>query len=363
MKTYKKSPFIAAILLSFIIAGCSDSEVAKENKKDKEFATPVVTALVNQTSISATYHSTATLQSRNDAQVISRVTGIVEHLNVEEGDYVEKGQLLVEIDSRRYQLSLDKAQAELASLKLELSRLKKLQAKNLVSHDQIDKLTYSLQSATAARDLAALDLSDSQIKAPISGYIAQKMAKKGHFSQAYQQLLYIVNQQDLEAVLYVPEAQLANVQLNQKAVLTFSALPSNTFNAYVRSISPVIDNNSGTFKVILSLTNDKSVLKPGMFAQISVIFDTHDNSITVPSDSIIKRDGQQYVFTIQGDKALEVEVTTGYVQETFTEITSNLTPEHEIVIKGHRNLKNDALVEVINKPKADADSQTIAQAY
>lgn len=362
MQTYNKPLFIAALLLSVLITGCSNSEVAKEDEKDKEFATPVVTALVNQTSISSTYHSTATLESRNDAQVISRVTGIVEHLDAEEGDYVKKGQLLIKIDSRRYQLSLDKAQAELASINLELSRLKKLQARNLVSHDQIDKLTYSQQAATAARDLAALDLSDSHIKAPISGFIANKMVKKGHFSQSYQQLLYIVNQQDLQAVLYVPEAQLANVKLNQRAALKFSALPSQKFDAHVRSISPIIDNNSGTFKVILSLVNDKSILKPGMFAQISVIFDTHNNSITVPSDSIINRDGQQYVFTIKGDKAFEVAVTTGYVQETFTEITSNLTPQHEIVIKGHRNLKNDVLVEVINKPKAVSDSQTIAQA-
>ncbi len=335
--------------LIILISACSGDNKDEKDKK-KKFAIPVVTSSIKQATISSTYHSTATLESRNDAQVISRVTGIIEHLTAEEGDYVEKGQLLAKIDSRRYQLSLNKAQAELASLNLELSRLKKLHARKLVSSDQIDKLSFSKQSATAARDLAALDLQDSQIKAPITGFISQKMAKKGHFTQSYQQLFHIVNQQDLQAVLYVPEAQLANVKLNQLATLTFSALPSKKFTANVRSISPIVDHNSGTFKVILSLANEKSLLKPGMFAQISVVFDTHHNALTIPNDAIVYRDGQKYLFVIKGKKAIEIPIATGFVQEQLTEIISDIALNSEVVIQGHRNLKHKALIEVINKP-------------
>ncbi|MCG7530767.1 efflux RND transporter periplasmic adaptor subunit [Psychrobium sp. MM17-31] len=358
MQTTTKASIITALLITGLLSGCSESNAKDEEKKEKEFAIPVVTAQIKQQPISSTYHSTATLESRDDAQVISRVTGIVEQLNVEEGDYVEKGQLLAKIDSRRYKLALDKANAELASINQELNRLKKLESKKLVSHDQVDKLKFSFQSAKAARDLAALDLEDSLIKAPISGFIANKMVKEGHFSQSYQQLLHIVNQQDLQAVLYVPEAQLANVKLKQQATLSFSALPNQTFNAHVRSIAPVIDNKSGTFKVILALANNQSLLKPGMFAQISVIFDTHQDSLTVPSDAIIHRDGQQYVFVVSNNKASEVAVTTGYVEEEITEITGDIDSQTQIVIKGHRNLKNDTLVEVLNQPKADVEPST-----
>lgn len=358
MQTSIKTPFIAVLLATTLLSGCGDSNAKEDDKEREEFAIPVVTATIKQQPISSTYHSTATLESRDDAQVISRVTGIVEQLKVEEGDYVEKGQLLAKIDSRRYQLALNKADAELASINQELNRLKKLQVKKLVSRDQYDKLTFSYQSAKAARDLAALDLEDSLIKAPISGYIAKKMVKQGHFSQSYQQLVHIVNQDDLQAVLYVPEAQLANVKLNQVATLSFSALPNKDFTAHVRSISPMIDSKSGTFKVILALTNDQSLLKPGMFAQISVIFDTHQDSLTVPTDAIIHRDGQQYVFVIKDNKAMEVQITTGYSQEEITEISGDINTDSEVVIKGHRNLKNDALIEVLNEPKAPNDPST-----
>jgi membrane fusion protein (multidrug efflux system) len=364
MQIKTKTSLIGALLISSLITGCSDSNAKEEDKKNKEFAVPVITTLIKQQPISSTYHSTATLEARVDAQVISRVTGIIEHLDAEEGDYVKKGQLLAKIDSRRYQLSLNKAQAELASINQEFNRLKKLQAKKLVSRDQVDKLNYSKQSATAARDLAALDLEDSLIKAPISGFISQKMVKQGHFSQSYQQLLHIINQVDLQAILYVPEAQLANVKLNQLATLSFSALPSQTFNAHVRSIAPMIDHKSGTFKVILSLNNDKSLLKPGMFAQISVVFDTHQDSLIVPSDAIIHRDGLQYVFIVKDKKAYEITIKTGYTQEQYTEVTGEITSGSEVVIQGHRNLKDDALIEVINKPQSITPlSNTVAKAH
>lgn len=229
-------------------------------------------------------------------------------------------------------------------------------------------MSFSKQSATAARDLAALDLDDSLIKAPISGYISNKMAKQGHFSQSYQQLLHIVNQVDLQAILYVPEAQLANVKLDQVATLSFSALPNQKFTANVRSISPIIDSKSGTFKVILALSNNKALLKPGMFAQIAVVFDTHQDSLTVPSDAIIHRDGQQYVFVVKDNKVQEISITTGYNQEEVTEVIGDVDSQTQIVIKGHRNLKNDALIEVINQPKADDESmaetatETVAKA-
>ena len=105
---------------------CNGDKNNNDDKKDEVFATPGAVSSIERGSISANYHATATLEARNDAQVVTRVTGIIEHLVVEEGDYVTKGQLLAKIDSRRYQLSLDKASTELASIEQELKRLKTL---------------------------------------------------------------------------------------------------------------------------------------------------------------------------------------------------------------------------------------------
>ena len=107
-------------------------------------------------------------------------------------------------------------------------------------------------------------------------------------------------------MVYLPEHKLSYVKLGQQAVLQFSARQGKKFVAQVRSISPVIDSRSGTFKVILSLGNDELQLKPGMFAQIALTFDTHQDTLTIPTDAIITLDNISKIYLVKDNKAVEV---------------------------------------------------------
>jgi len=217
-------------------------------------------------------------------------------------------------------------------------------------------LKYQHRAAIAARELAALDLKDSQIVAPISGYISHRFIKTGHFTQGYQKLFHIVDQSSLQAVVYLPEHQLSNVQLEQQALLQFSARQGQQFIAQVRSISPVIDSRSGTFKVILSLDNEALQLKPGMFAQIALTFDTHQDTLTIPTDAIITLDNQSKVYLVKDNKAVEVLINKGFVQEQLTEISGELHEGDIVVVNGQHNLKANALVEILNDKGSDEES-------
>mgnify|MGYP000559902702 CR=1 FL=1 len=341
----------------FVLTACGGSDAKQEDKEETVFAIPVTVTNVARNDISSNFHSTATLESRNEADIITRVTGIIEELTIEEGDYVEKGQVLARIDSRRYELALDKAEAELAGLKQELNRLSTMAEKKLVSAQASEKVRYQYESAMAARELAALDVQDSKIIAPISGYISNRYVKQGHFTQGYQKLFHIVDQSSLQAVVHLPEHQLANIRLGQKAALSFSAHRDKVYQAQVRSISPMIDDRSGTFKVILSLDNSNMQLKPGMFAQIALTFDTHTDVITVPSDAIITLDNQSKIFVVKENKAVEVNVRKGFVEENITEIIGEVTDGDLVVVNGQHNLKADALVEVLNAEKGGVEEQ------
>jgi len=358
MFTFSKTLLLSTtIIAAAFLTSCSEPE-AKEGDKDvAEFAIPVMVANIERQDISSNFHTTATLESRNEAEIITRVTGIIEELSVEEGDFVKKGQLLAKVDARRYQLALDKAEAELAGLDQELKRLSLMAEKQLVSAQASDKLKYQHRAAIAAKELAALDLKDSQVVAPISGYISQRFIKTGHFTQGYQKLFHIVDQSSLQAVVYLPEHQLSYVQLGQQALLQFSARQGKQFLAKVRSISPVIDSRSGTFKVILSLDNDELQLKPGMFAQIALTFDTHKNTLTIPTDAIITLDNISKIYLVKDNKAVEVPINKGFVQEQLTEISGDFNEGDSVVVNGHHNLKTNALVEVLNATKSeDEDS-------
>jgi len=357
MLTHSKTLLLSsAVIITALLSACSEPEAKEEDKKVAEFAVPVMVANIERKDISSNFHTTATLESRNEAEIITRVTGIIEELSVEEGDFVEKGQLLAKVDARRYQLALDKAEAELAGLEQELKRLSLMAEKQLVSAQASDKLKYQHRAAVAAKELAALDLRDSQIVAPISGFISERFIKTGHFTQGYQKLFHIVDQSSLQAVVYLPEHKLSYVELKQQALLQFSARQGKQFIAQVRSISPVIDNRSGTFKVILSIDNEELQLKPGMFAQIALTFDTHRNTLTIPTDAIITLDNQSKIYLVKDNKAVEVSINKGFVQEQLTEISGELNEGDSVVINGHHNLKANALVEILNAKASDDDS-------
>ena len=344
------------VMATALLSGCGGSD-AKEEKKETEFAIPVSVTSISKSDISFNFHTTATLESRNEADIITRVTGIIEQLSVEEGDYVEKGQLLAKIDGRRYQLALNKADAELAGIDQELQRLSLMAKKKLVSAQSTDKIKYQYQAAVAARELAAMDLQDSHIIAPISGYISHRYVKTGQFTQGYQKLFHIVDQSSLQAVVYLPEHQLSNVKINQQALLSFSARQNKLFHAQVRSISPVIDSRSGTFKVILSLDNNDKQLKPGMFAQIALTFDTHTDAFTIPSDAIITLDNQSKIYLVRDKKAIEIAVEKGFIENKVTEISGDIREGDLVVTNGQHNLKANALVDVLN---VENNTETVA---
>ena len=349
----KKALLISLLTFNTLfLASCSETVAKAEEEKKKEFAIPVSVASIERNSISSNFHTTATLESRTEADIITRVTGIIEQLSVEEGDYVEKGQVLAKIDPRRYQLALDKAEAELAGIKQELQRLSLMAEKKLVSAQASDKLKYQHQAAVAARKLAELDLQDSQIVAPISGFISHRYVKPSYFTQGYQKLFHIVDSTNLQAVVYLPEHQLSNVKLGQQANLSFSARQHQYYQANIRSISPVIDSKSGTFKVILSIDNNKQELKPGMFAQIALTFATHNNAFTIASDAIITLDNNSKIYIVRNNKAVEVQVNKGFIEEQLTEISGDINEGDLVVVNGQHNLKADALVEVINSDNA-----------
>jgi len=363
MLTINTKKVLLISLLAFntiFLASCSETTAKVEEKKKEEFAIPVSVASIERNSISSNFHTTATLESRTEADIITRVTGIIEQLNVEEGDYVNKGQVLVKIDPRRYQLALDKAEAELAGINQELQRLNLMAEKKLVSAQASDKLKYQHQAAVAAKKLAELDLQDSQIVAPISGFISHRYVKPGYFTQGYQKLFHIVDSTNLQAVVYLPEHQLSNVKIDQQANLSFSARKHQVYQAKVRSISPVIDSNSGTFKVILSINNNKQELKPGMFAQIALTFDTHNNAFTIASDAIITLDNNSKIYVVRNNKAIEVQVNKGFIEEQITEISGDLNEGDLVVVNGQHNLKADALVEVLNGDSSIEINDSIA---
>ncbi|MGI2260320.1 efflux RND transporter periplasmic adaptor subunit [Shewanella sp. GXUN23E] len=347
LTTMRKSllPFAITLALLGGVTGCQQEEAKSE---EKEYAIPVETAAVTRGDITSFYSTTATLEAPEEAKVVSRIAGLIKHIQVEEGMQVKKGDLLAVIDADRQQYSLDAKNAEVAIIEQELDRLKKISNRNFVSAEQLAKLEYNLQAALAQRDLAAIQVKESRVLSPIDGTVARRYVKQGNMAKEFEELFHIVNQQELHGIVHLPEKQLQSLKQGQNADIYTSRDPSHAYDATVLRISPVVDAASGTFKVTLRVPNAQQELKAGMFTRVELRYDTHSDVITVPYQAVINQDNRQALYIIQDGNAQRREVVLGYRNGDQVEVRSGLDEGEQLVVRGQQNLKDKSLVEIVN---------------
>ncbi|WP_026374814.1 efflux RND transporter periplasmic adaptor subunit [Aestuariibacter salexigens] len=343
----------ALLSASLTLSGCSGAAASADNpQEDKKVVVsiPVETASLQRGDISSNYSTTAVLEAKEEAFVVARASGIISEILVEEGDYVEKGQVLAQLEPERYHLSLSKAKADLKGIEKELAKINKVHDKKLVSEDTYDKLNAQYEAAQAVLKLAELDLQEATITAPISGYIAERNAKVGNLTESFQRerMFHIVQQKELYGIVHLPEKELSKVHEDQRASLAMTALGNQNVDAYVERISPVIDAATGTFKVTLRVPNEENHLKAGMFAQVKLNYDTREDATLLPRKALLAIDNDVNVFVVEEGIAKKVAVKVGYQEGEFAEILEGLNGSEQVVITGHQNLKDQAPVDIVN---------------
>ncbi len=352
--SFKTALLLSTVLLSTaLLSACgeADANAAEqvEGQEEQVVAIPVEAQSVHQGDISSHYATTAVLEAKEEAFVVARASGIIDGIYVEEGDYVEKGQVLATLDAQRYELNLQRARAELVGLEQELAKIKQVHQQNVVSDDVIDKLTAQYTAAKASLAIAELDLEEATITAPISGYIAERNAKVGNLTESFQRerMFHIVQQKELLGIVHLPERELTNIRTDQVASLSIAAIGNQSVNAYVERISPVIDSATGTFKVTLRVPNPDNILLAGMFAEVALEYATHQNATLLPRRALLSIDNTDSVFVITDGVAQKVSVTTGFQDAQHVEILSGLSGSEMVVTAGHHNLKDQSPVEII----------------
>src|SRR5687768_7944993 len=187
MKTtfFRVAAVALALAATVVAAGCAKDGVAGDkapteaDAKAAETAIPVEVAQPERGEMLAMYSGTATLEAEADAEVIAKVGGEVRRIYVEEGDRVAAGQILASLDDRQLKLQAAQTSAALAKSERDFKRQVELNEKGLVSAGAFEGLKYDLDNHRAADDIARLNLSYSQIRAPFAGVVSSRHIKVG----------------------------------------------------------------------------------------------------------------------------------------------------------------------------------------
>lgn len=330
-------------------SGRSDAQDSAEARRTE--STPVEVAVAARRPIAASYTTTATLEAVAEAQVVSKATGVLLQLLVEEGDPVRAGQVLARLDPDRKGLALAQAEAQLGKLRSEYARSEELFSRQLVSADQHERLRSELEVQRAAVEIAKLEVSYTRIVAPIDGVVAQRLVRIGNLIQTNQALFRIVDDRRLEAVLNLPERELSTMRAGLPVLMQVDALPGRSFDGIVDRVSPVVDAGSGTFRVTAAFASQDQ-LRPGMFGRLQVVFDERDDVLTVPREALVESDGTASVFSVRDGKAVRVPVSLGFINGRFAEIREGLDDGEQVVTVGKVALRDGSAVEVLNAPAA-----------
>ncbi|MHB8911255.1 MAG: efflux RND transporter periplasmic adaptor subunit [Lysobacter sp.] len=339
--------------------GNGDAEAKADEKKGPE-AVPVEVARASRRAIAASYTGTAPLEARAESQVIAKTSGVALSVLAEEGQVVRAGQTLVRLDAARAELQAAQSAAMMRKLESNYARSRQLAEQKLISANDNDQLRYDLENARAANKLANLELSYANVKAPISGVIAQRSIKAGNFVQINTPIFRIVDTSRLEAVLNVPERELATLKPGLPVQLQVDAMPGKTFTGTVDRIAPVVDSGSGTFRVI-STFDGGGVLQPGMFGRLQIDYDNRADALVVPRVALLDDEGDPAVFLVRDNKVTRVPVKLGYLDGGWAEIRAGVKLGDQVVIAGKTALRDGSVVQVLGQPGAKAPVASAAK--
>jgi RND family efflux transporter MFP subunit len=232
---------IAALALLLAITACSRNGVAadqtekeKEAKAAADAAIPVEVAAPVRGEMLAMYSGTATLDAEADAEIIAKVNGEVRRILVEEGDRVQAGQMLAQLDDRQLRLQAAQTRAALAKAERDFNRQVELHSKGLVSAGAFENLKYDLDNHRAADDIARLNLSYSEIRAPFSGIVSTRHIKLGQEIAIGAKIFRVTDPTPLKASVFIPERELARLKIGQSATIAVDALAGRAFPAIVK---------------------------------------------------------------------------------------------------------------------------------
>ncbi len=331
----------------------------KDGKKEAQ-PVPVEVVPVARRDIEASYAGTAALEAPEEAQVVAKTSGVLLQLLIEEGDAVKAGQVIARIDADRTRLEVERMGAMLRKLEAEYSRSKELFERKLVATDSHERLRYDVETQRAAWELAKLELSYTNVTAPIGGMVAQRMVKTGNLVTLNQPMFRIVGNERLEAVLNVPERELRTMRADLPVTLTVDALPGVRFEGSIDRVSPVVDAATGTFRATAEFTDISGRLKPGMFGRIAVVYDRRSDSLSVPRIALLEEEAEPAVFVVREDKVVRTPIALGYVNGAYAEVTQGLVEGDQVVTAGKVAVRDGSKVQIINPSSALAQAESTA---
>ena len=301
------------------------------------------------------------IYSRSSPEIAAEVSGRVISVIADIGDVVEKGQVLAQIASEKYDLQLAQSKAEIARLsallvnqELDLKRAEKLFKDNLVSEEMVDRtraefnaLSEQINAANAQLRNSERLIEETEIKAPIKTKVAAKHIDIGDFVQNGMIVYELVDTKNLRVALSFPEYQSLKLKKGLKVFLTTPTSIDQNVESVIKEIKPNVNSNNRSITAIVDFDNPGSWV-PGASTQARIILSTYQDALVLPQLAVVRRSVGDVVYLIQNDTAVEQQVDTGIEKDGLVHIKSGLKKGDIVALDGAGFLTNGTQIKINN---------------
>lgn len=372
MKANKKAIYWTAVIVLGLVIFWLVVLYKTGKSSEQEKAVPVEVEIVDINSIEETIEVTGWIEANKIVEVTSKVPGRIESLQValdndtfapvEEGVIVRKGQQIAVIDHDIYLAQVEAARADLQARKVELAeaerekkRMVRLFEGGSATEQSKDKAVTAAELAAARVNLAEanlrlaeINLEESTITSPINGVVTAKHIDQGNLIREGDRIATIADMNTVKVVVAVAEKYAEKIFVGTPAEIRVDAYEEKIFDAEVYSVYPALDEQTHTIQIEIRLNNDDFLLKPGMFARVTLIVRRKDDVVVIPRDVILgDRIGEPYVYVVENGTAHKHPVKIGIRQADRYEIIDGLNQGEKLVINGMNYLIDGSKVDVV----------------
>ena len=330
------------------------ASLAKDAGKEKgPPPSPVQVAMVKTKTVSTQISLVGTTEAFSESTVASEISGLVEYFPIKEGDYVKKGDLLVNLKETELKLRLKGAvaakkriEANLQNAEKELKRVSKLKETNSIAEKQYDTAFYTYRALSqellqneSEIELLNYEKKQQKVLAPFSGFVAKEHTQIGEWINKGGPVVTLLDLDKIRITVDVPERYSVLLAPHGNVNVSIKSVSNNLFSGKIYSVLPQGNPDSRTFPVRINLANPDHKIKSGMEAMVVFNLATEIKALLVPKDAVVTSGDNRLVFMVNDGKAIPVPVKiTGYYDGDVA-VEGDLKPGDQVVIRGNERLR------------------------
>lgn len=332
---------MAALSIALVLGGCN----AQQGGGFTPPPTRVEVSEVGLVTVADKFEAVGSVQSAEAITVVSEIDAVVTALPFKEGQAIEQGTLIAQLDDQLTRAAVSSAEATRDQTRIAYDRTKQLVAADGATKQDLDNATAALKVAQAQYELAQARLSKTRITAPFSGILGSRRVSPGAFLRAGDPITTLDQINQLKIVFAAPEKIFPLLKRGSTVTVSTPAYSGYELTGTIDVIDPVVDKATRTVQIIARVDNKDRKLRPGMSANVSAVLSERPNSLTIPDEAVFAEGNQAFVFVVKPDSSVSrTPIVLGSRQSGTVEVTKGLAAGMRVVRAGHQKLYEGAKI-------------------